>query len=71
LAARTTTEDEADISGRIQRLYELTFGRQPDATELSLALEFVQASANEEEATQAWNRLAQALLMTNEFVFID
>lgn len=71
LAARSTTEDEADISGRIQRLYELTFGRQPDATELSLALEFVQASANEEEATQAWNRLAQALLMTNEFVFID
>ncbi len=73
LAARSSTEDSTDKVSRVQRLYQLTFGRIADKDELVLALEFVQSAGGDEaESPQlAWHRLAQALLMTNEFVFID
>lgn len=74
LAARSSGRAALDESARIQRLYQLTFGRNADEDELAMALEFVQSGDHEgddETSLHAWHRLAQALLMTNEFVFID
>jgi hypothetical protein len=49
-------------------MYSLVFGREPTSEEASLALAFV---AGENEAHEKWARYAQALLVSNEFVFVD
>lgn len=55
-------------SARIERLYRLVLSRSPDGDESAWAAEFI-AAASGTEAT--WTELAQAILATNEFVFID
>jgi mono/diheme cytochrome c family protein len=56
-----------DTPSRLRALYQRLFARDPGADELRLATAFLLA----EPAPQAWPRLAQALLMTNEFITID
>jgi hypothetical protein len=56
----------ADAEGRVDRLYQLCFGRPPSAAEVALALGFVRAGQAGD-----WERYAQALLLTNELVFVD
>ena len=52
---------------RIKFLYQLVLARQPMAEELGLALEFVGSAP----AAEQWQRFAHALIMTNEFAFVD
>jgi hypothetical protein len=53
---------------RIKRLYALLFGRQPTDEETTMGAQFVAADNN---ADANWQRYAQALMVSNEFVFID
>ena len=48
---------------RVERLWLLTYGRSPEATELEMAQGFV--------AKYSWERFIQALLGTNEFAYVD
>ena len=57
----------AAIDARVQRVYRILFARDPQATELSLALEFLGG----QPSPAVWQEFFQALLLTNEFVFID
>jgi cytochrome c553 len=52
-------------SDRLDLLYLTVYGRKPDADEKKLALAFVAKGADR------WADLAHALLMTNEFAFVD
>ena len=52
---------------RLQRIYLLFFGRPPTEQELELAEAFV----GDEPALRDWTVFAHALLMTNEFAFVD
>ena len=61
LASRKSVEE------RIARLYRQTLSRNPAPEELEVALAFLGESADREQ----WAALAQALLSSNEFVFID
>ena len=56
-----------DAQGRIQRLYQDAFSRQPTPAELATASSFVGTSDN----PQAWRDLAHVLVNTKEFVFIE
>ncbi len=64
---------------RIGRMFALAFNRPPELDELKLAEDFLtsaDATADAEKASgkeklNPWERLAQALLMTNEFVTVD
>lgn len=68
LLERADVAGEADVGGKIGRLYEITFGRAPSAEELDWGQQFLaDAGAN----TTAWQELAQGLLVSNEFVFVD
>lgn len=58
----------ADAAHRIDRLYRLAVSRAPSRDEATWAAEFV-AAGGSSDAT--WSQLAQAILATNEFVFID
>jgi hypothetical protein len=62
---RPEIRDEIDAAKRIDRLYRLLFARPPAKEELDLARQFL------EESNGAWERYVQALLITNEFVFVD
>jgi hypothetical protein len=56
---------EKETEPRVERLYRLLYGRAPVAEETALAQEFLG------DGTAAWERYVQALLVANEFVFVD
>jgi hypothetical protein len=68
----------AEPAERIRRLYRLIYGREVTPTELKLAADYLNAATplpgakpNPQDKLTPWERYAQALLMSNEFVFID
>ncbi len=67
LARRGDVVAEKDAAARAERIYRILYGRIPKAEESALAREYLAAGAEE----AAWERYAHALLMANEFVFVD
>jgi hypothetical protein len=68
LARRLAADEPGANEARVRRAYSLLFGRPPRASEVRLALDFLSgAKANE----AAWASYCQALLGSNEFLFID
>jgi hypothetical protein len=67
LAARATNPDPAK---RIAALYRLAYARPPTGDEVKLATVFVQAPADG-AAMSPTEQLAQVLLLSNEFAFVD
>lgn len=74
LAARVRREAKTD-EGRVERAYLLLFARPPTTDELTAATEYLTKAAKKiggDSATEkAWESLARALLLTNEFVYLD
>jgi hypothetical protein len=66
LLARPEVAGRDRMEDRVRALYRLCYGREPDGEELALAREFLA-----EGSAAAWRRYAQALLLGNEFVFVD
>ncbi len=56
---------------RIGLAYRLLFGRAPTEHELALGLSYVSASPASSAGRSDWQRYTQALLATNEFLFVD
>ena len=69
LAARLQ-ELPSDDAARIRHAYALLFTREPAADEVSLALEFLQQTATDTNMS-GWEQLSQALLATNEMLYVD
>ena len=69
LAARINSNPAEDDTVRVQRAHRLLYGRDADAFELKLALEFLRKPAG---ATMSrWEQYAQALLASNEMMYVD
>lgn len=62
-------------SDKIILLYQQILSRNPSNEELQDSVDFIVSSQNQTKGTDAnypvWDQLAQALLSTNEFIFID
>ena len=58
----------ADDEERIRVIYRLVYQREPSAEELALAKGFVDEFV---PSVAAWERLGQALLVSNEMMFVD
>ena len=58
----------ADDEERIRVIYRLAYQREPSAAELALAKGFVDEFV---PSAAAWERLGQALLVSNEMMFVD
>lgn len=78
LAARPEIASTADTVERVRRMYKLVYSRDPTSEELALAQQYLASRAaspgtksNLDDKLTPWQRYAQALLMTNEFVYID
>jgi hypothetical protein len=67
LLRRPEVAGESDPPRRVAVLYRLLYGREPAAGEVGLAREFLGGPGT----AVAWERYAQALLLANEFVFVD
>ena len=65
IAARTDLTTEPSV--KVKRLYKILFARSPVAEELALADKYL---GEKPDATK-WQNFAHALLLTNEFFFID
>ncbi|MEX0714291.1 MAG: PSD1 and planctomycete cytochrome C domain-containing protein [Pirellulales bacterium] len=72
LAARQEVAGQSDPEHRVQALYRLALARPAEPAEVQLALRFV-AEQPQDDATKLgpWEMLAQVLLSTNEFIFVD
>ena len=60
---------EGDVA-RIERAYQLLFGRQPQAVELAVA-QAVLRGADTADPMAGWIDLAHVLLCSNEFIYLD
>jgi len=54
-----------DVKARIRAAYQIVFQRPPDSEEIRLGLKYLAAAGT------SWPRYAQALLSSNELLFID
>ena len=70
VASQPEITDAPDNAERVRRLYRRSYSREPDATEIEIALQYV-TSRGEESRSKTWQQLAHALLASNEFVFVD
>jgi hypothetical protein len=67
LAERIQAERPNGVPSQIQRAYRLLFGRGATEAELQLGSEFLGKTPTPE----IWQQYAQALLASNEFLFVD
>ena len=67
LVQRTEQTREPDTSSRVKHLTRILFAREPSVMEERLAAEFL----GTQPVPAAWQQFVQALLLTNEFVFVD
>ena len=67
LAARTDVTGPLELGQRITRQYQLCFGREPTPDELTQSVAFL----TDQPTETRWQRFAHALLLANEFVFVD
>jgi hypothetical protein len=73
LAARLDAE-AGDDSARVRRAYELAFGRSPTKEEVSLGVRYLQAADGPDAGPNKLSRrerYCQALLASNEFLYVD
>jgi len=68
--ARRVQASSSDDRARLLYVYELLFTRPPMPEELAMAEEFLR-TAEPQSGMTAWEQLAQALLATNEMLYVD
>ena len=62
-------QSAGDDDSRVRHGYELLFAREPLAEELAIARDFLNQPAA--SGMTAWEQFAQALLATNEMLYVD
>ena len=77
-AAQGLGQDSGGAEQGIRQLYRQVLGREPAIDELALAKRYVVdrsqlkvSSSGKSSAPNPWAELAQALLLSNEFLFVD
>ena len=70
IVARPEVKGATSPDAKVRALNRVVLGRDPKPPELAMALEFVAIPTKSGEPS-AWELYAQALLMSNEFLFVD
>jgi hypothetical protein len=74
LMKRSELANVTDDAEKVRQLYRIIYARNADAEEIRLGQEFLASAAKLPGAANAmtpWERYAQALLLANEFAFVD
>ncbi|MEQ9408208.1 MAG: PSD1 and planctomycete cytochrome C domain-containing protein [Fuerstiella sp.] len=70
--AAAVTKKTADDDGRLQLMWQRAFGRPISSEETTNAMKFLRTTRQEiSSEEQTWASLAQALLITSEFRYVD
>jgi hypothetical protein len=70
--AKRVMDETAEPEGRVKAAWRRALGHQPQPREIELALEMVRATeADLQSEEKAWASLCQALMISNEFRYID
>jgi hypothetical protein len=69
LAARLTAAPGQNNRRRVERAYELVYGRPATSAEVKLAVDFL--GGVETPEMPRWEQYAQALLAANEMIYVD
>ena len=69
--AKRLHEEEAETEARINRAFQLAYGRPPSQKELDLGLSYLSVDDMEPNKLTRWERYAQVLLGSNEFMYLD
>jgi hypothetical protein len=64
---RPEIQGETDVNRRVHNLYRLLYGRQATIEEVTLGCQYLEVTSSH----AAWPRYVQALMVANEFVFVD
>ncbi len=70
LATRSDVDAALDPAAKVRALYRLALSREPQEGEIASALKFVNG-LDPNGKLSPWGQLAQVLLITNEFLFVD
>lgn len=74
-AARILKEGGKELEDQIRYAYLVAFGRPPSDREIGIASQYLQIPSDSEEKEpdklNRWERYAQALLASNEFMYLD
>jgi hypothetical protein len=60
-----------DSHGRIQRAYDLSYGRKPSRDEMQSGLNYLHEMRSKLAEKKCWTSFARALMASNEFIFVD
>lgn len=71
LVQRAEVTRANDNQGKIQALYQLIWQRTPEKAELRLGEQFLGNQTTKSKAQPPWAKYAQALLLSNELMFLD
>jgi cytochrome c553 len=74
LSRREDVKDIDQVPAKVTAIFRATLGREPNADEMTAAQEFLgdtPAKPENKDQHQRWLRFAQALMLTNEFAFVD
>jgi hypothetical protein len=72
LVKREDVASKDEPAERISAMYRLLYGREATAEEVALGREFIaQEEASGVRKLSPWEKYAQVLLESNEFVFVD
>ena len=71
LSARLMSENMENDAARIERAYQLLFGRSPTAVETEVGTAFVGEAKVSTDGLSQWEQYALVLLGSNEFTFVD
>jgi hypothetical protein len=61
----------AQAENRVRLIYRRALGRSPDGRELALGVSFLQRQESASGSLSSLAQLAQVLMLTNEFMFVD
>jgi hypothetical protein len=68
LAKRASSVSDETL--RVQRVYELLYGRDPSAQEVSRVLALVHDFSQSDSPERAWALACQTLIAANEFMYL-
>ena len=70
-ASRLHNEAPDSDQTRVTLAFQLAYGRSPSEPELNLGLTYLSAEDTEENQLSRWERYAQVILASNEFMYLD
>ena len=69
--AKQVSEKDDDVVEQVEHAYQLAFGRSPSEAELKVAESYLGTEKEKDDKLSRWEQYCQALLASNELMYLD